>query len=71
MSILSIFGIVDKGLALVNKFVDMYKERQLRNEGAKEQRLTDTKGVLDNVQKANAASDDPDIAKRVRDKYER
>lgn len=71
MSVFDIFGVADKALALFNKLADAFRDKKLRDEGASEQKLTDTQGVLANVEKANAAVDDPDLDKRVSDKYGR
>lgn len=67
----AIANIVSGAISAFNKVLDMFRDKQLRDQGATDQKLSDTQQVLSNVDKANRASDDPDITKRVSDKYGR
>lgn len=65
----ALLGIINGAIQGVNKVLDMFRDKQLRNEGANDQKLSDTQGVLKNVETANAAPADPALDKRVSDEY--
>lgn len=65
----AILKIVSGAISLFNKLADALRDKKLRDEGATEQRLSDTQEVLKDVQAADNAASDPALDKRVSDKY--